>query len=71
MSESVDVAIVDGVAFEEIGPEQGRRMLEEEAQRRFGMALVEFVAAWETGCFAEGPEDTSAEELAFLLPLAG
>ena len=67
--ESVD--LVDGVAFEAVTAEQGRVLLEAEAQARFGMSLADFLDAWRAGRFAEGPEDTAAEELAFLLPLAG
>lgn len=63
-------ATVTGVETEEITVEQGRRLLEARAQREFGMSLDEFVAAFDAGRFSGEEEDTAAEELAFLLPLA-
>lgn len=58
------------VEVEEITPNQGRELLEERAQRDFGMTLDEFADAFERGHFSGEGENAAAEELAFLLPLA-
>jgi hypothetical protein len=58
------------VEVEEITPSQGRELLEERAQRSFGMTLDEFAAAFERGDFSGEGENAAAEELAFMLPLA-
>lgn len=61
---------VAAVEVDEITPDQGRELLEERAQRGFGMTLDDFAEAFEKGHFSTDGENTAAEELAFLLPLA-
>jgi hypothetical protein len=62
---------VAAVEVEEITASQGRELLEQRAQREFGMSLDEFADAFKRGQFSGEAENTAAEELAFLLPLAG
>lgn len=62
---------VAAVEFEELSPEQMRVHLEARAAREFDMTLDEFVDCFERGYFSGDGENTAAEELAFLLPLAG
>lgn len=59
------------VEVEELSAEQGRRMLEDVAQREFGTSWAEFLAAYEAGAFVGTDRARAAEELAFLAPFAG
>jgi hypothetical protein len=61
---------IAAVEVEKISPNQGRELLEQRAQSEFGMTLDEFADAFERGYFSGEDENTAAEELAFLLPLA-
>jgi len=65
--------VVNGgaVEVEELTPEQGRSMLEEAAQDRFGTSWDEFYRAYQSGAFAGTDRARLAEELAFLAPFAG
>ena len=58
------------VELDEVTPAEGRRMLEERAEREFRMTLDEFAGAFKAGQFSGEGENMAAEELAFLLPLA-
>ncbi len=65
--------IVDGgaVEVEELTLEQGRGMLEDAAQDRFGISWDEFYRAYQAGAFIGTERARVAEELAFLAPFAG
>lgn len=67
---SVSEATVAAVEIDELTPDQARAHLEARAQREFDMTLDEFADSFERGYFSGEGEDTAAEELAFLLPLA-
>jgi hypothetical protein len=67
---SMSKATVAAVEVEDFTPQQARARLEERAVREFDMTLDEFADAFERGYFSTEGENTAAEELAFLLPLA-
>ncbi len=68
---SPTVASSEAVEVEEMTAEQGRQMLEDAAQREFGMSWPDFYAAYCAGGFTGTDRARAAEELAFLAPFAG
>ncbi len=61
----------EAVEVEEMTAEQGRQMVEQAAQERFGMTWPEFLAAYRDSAFVGTDRARAAEELAFLAPFAG
>lgn len=59
------------VEVEELDAEQGRELLESQAQDRFGTSWSEFIEAYESGAYIGTDRARLAEELAFLAPFAG
>ncbi|MGH2354540.1 MAG: hypothetical protein ACRDJN_23275 [Chloroflexota bacterium] len=57
-------------ATEVLTPEEGQRLLDEQARRYLGMSGAEFVRAWKAGKFAADPDRPEVVRLAMLLPLA-
>ena len=58
------------VPLEEITPEQGLVMLDEQARTRLGMTGEEFLRAWDSGQFQNGAESPEVTSVALLLPFA-
>lgn len=58
------------IAIQVLTPEQGYKLLDQEARRCLGISGEEFVRLWKERKF-EGPEQTKAVRVAMLLPLAG
>jgi hypothetical protein len=54
----------------ELTPEEGRALLDREARRYMGMSADEFIQAWESGKFADHPDQSDVMYVALLLPFA-
>jgi hypothetical protein len=59
------------VEVEELNAEDGRELLERQAQEKFGTSWSDFLEAYEAGAFIGTDRARLAEELAFLAPFAG
>jgi hypothetical protein len=54
----------------ELSPEEGKRLLDEQARRYLGMSGQEFVRAWSEGRFDDNPDRPEVMRVAMLLPFA-
>jgi DNA-directed RNA polymerase specialized sigma subunit len=54
----------------ELTREEGRALLDREARRYLGMSADEFIQAWESGKFADNPDQSDVMYVALLLPFA-
>lgn len=54
---------------EELPVEEGRRLLDEAAQRNLNMSGDQFIAAWDRGRFSD-PDSLRVQQVAALLPFA-
>jgi hypothetical protein len=54
----------------ELTREEGRALLDREARRYLGMSGDEFIEAWESGKFADNPDQSDVMYVALLLPFA-
>jgi hypothetical protein len=54
----------------ELTREEGWALLDREARRYLGMSADEFIQAWESGKFADNPDQSDVMYVALLLPFA-
>ena len=57
-------------SVEVLSQEDGRRILDEQAQHYLGMSGAEFLRRWDAGEYAENPDRPEVMRLVMLLPLA-
>ena len=57
------------VTYEEVSPDEGRRLLDSQAREYFGISGAEFIRRWEAGDFDDEDACPEAVRLAMLIPL--
>lgn len=52
-----------------VTPEEGMRILDEQARRYLGISGQEFIQRWQTGYYGKEPDQPEIVDLALLIPL--